>query len=93
MNNPMNDSSIDAGFHRSRRDVIVGGALAAVGLGLSGKLAAESPSQSTPTLRPNHPGRNAMNSITTSDAGRVAFRCTDSSKLCRSGSYYRGETS
>ena len=74
MNNPINDSSIDADFDRTRRDVIVGGALAAVGFGLSGEVAAESPSQSSSTLRPNHPGSNAMNSITTNDGTTIFFK-------------------
>jgi hypothetical protein len=43
MNSSRNDSGIDAGFDRNRRDALIGGALAAVGLGLSGKVPADSP--------------------------------------------------
>ena len=43
MNNPMDNSSIGAGFDRNRRDVIFGGALAALGLGILGIFPAESP--------------------------------------------------
>src|ERR1700739_1951461 len=70
----MNNSSIAGGFDLSRRELIIGGALAAVGLGLSGKLAAESPSQSTSTSPPNHPGNNDMNSITTKDGTTIFFK-------------------
>jgi len=70
----MNNPRTDAGFDHSRRELIIGGALAAVGLGLSRNLAAGSPSQSISTPPPNHPGNNDMNSITTKDGTTIFFK-------------------
>jgi non-heme chloroperoxidase len=70
----MINSSIDADFDHSRRELIIRGALAVVGLGLSGKLAAESRSQGISAPPPNHPGDNDMNSITTKDGTTIFFK-------------------
>jgi non-heme chloroperoxidase len=70
----MINSSIDADFDHSRRELIIRGALAVVGLGLSGKLAAESRSQGISAPPPNHPGDNDMNSIATKDGTTIFFK-------------------
>jgi non-heme chloroperoxidase len=70
----MSNSSLDAGFDHARRELIIRGALAAVGLGLSAKLASEARSQGISTPPPNDPGDNDMNSITTKDGTTIFFK-------------------